>query len=101
MVNFGTGNSPSRNTNSFAHGRIVATRGALEALSSDEITVALNRHLRCDWGELDPEDLKANERALEFGGRLFSAYCTEAGTRFWIITEADWSATTVLLPEEY
>jgi hypothetical protein len=33
--------------------------------------------------------------------RLLSAYSTDAGVRFWIITEADRSVTTVLLPEEY
>jgi hypothetical protein len=62
---------------------------------------ALRRHARGDWGDLDDEDLQANERALKDGTRLLSAYHSSAGTKFWIITEWDRSATTVLLPEEY
>ena len=62
---------------------------------------ALRRHARGDWGDLDDEDRKANDRALQEGSRLFSAYKTKAGVKFWIITEADRSATTVLLPDEY
>ncbi len=62
---------------------------------------ALNRHLQGDWGTLDPEDIEANENALRNGGRLFSAYLTSAALKFWIITEADRSATTILLPEDY
>jgi hypothetical protein len=60
----------------------------------------LLRHLSGDWGEMDSEDRAANEWALGQGGRLFSAYDTPAG-RLWVITEADHSATTFLLPDEY
>ena len=35
------------------------------------------------------------------GARILSAYRTAENVRLWIITEADRSATTILLPEEY
>jgi hypothetical protein len=52
-------------------------------------------------GEVDAEDAKANQNALMHEERLLSAYRTSLGVRLWIITEADRSVTTVLLPEEY
>jgi hypothetical protein len=55
----------------------------------------------CDWGDLLDEDVKENELSLEQGLRLFSRYQTSQGERLWIITEADRSATTILLPIEY
>ena len=61
----------------------------------------LDRHARGDWGEVDVEDQQANQDALLHGERLLSAYRTSAGVRLWVITEADRSATTILLPEEY
>jgi len=61
----------------------------------------LDRHVCGDWGELPPEDAAANEQALLVGARLFSAYTLRDGTRLWIITEHDRSATTLLLPQEY
>ena len=62
---------------------------------------ALRRHARGDWGEVDAEDWKSNDRSLQEGTRLLSAYRTRSGIKLWIITEADRSVTTVLLPEEY
>ena len=87
----------------FPLGQTVATRGALEALlkSSESPLIFLGKHAAGDWGDLDPEDLQANEDALRDGSRLFSAYHTSLGTKLWVITEADRSATTILLPEEY
>ena len=85
----------------FASGDVYSTPGAITAVNSVESSLALIRHLQGDWGELDDEDKSANEHALEHGGRLVSAYTTVSGTRFWIITEADRSATTILLPSEY
>lgn len=61
----------------------------------------LSRHARGDWGVVDREDWRANDRALVESTRLFSAYLLKGGTKIWIITEADRAATTVLLPEEY
>jgi hypothetical protein len=85
----------------FALGNIVATPGALNVVSPEEILVALKRHLKGDWGELDQHDWNANNQALLDGTRLLSAYNTSDGERFWIITEADRSVTTVLLPGDY
>ncbi len=85
----------------FKPGQIVATQGAVAKLKQGEITKGLSRHLRGDWGEVDEEDREANEFALLDGDRLLSVYTTPNGVCFWIITEADRSATTVLLPEEY
>ena len=85
----------------FPLGKLVATPNALRAVTTAELSRATTRHHRVDWGELDPADKKANEEALAHGGRLLSAYQTGNGTRFWIITEADRSVTTVLLPEDY
>lgn len=92
---------PSRAGPRFALGRTVITRGALAALTGDDVLSGITRHARGNWGEVGPEDWTANDRALLCGGRLLSAYRSDAGTRFWVITEADRSVTTVLLPEEY
>lgn len=90
-----------RRARTFPLGRLVSTPAALEAIPPDEIQVALSRHLQGDWGECGPEDWEENELSLKEGYRLFSVYRSSAGTKFWIITEADRSATTVLLPEDY
>lgn len=85
----------------FALGTTVITRGAARSLPGEEVLTALARHARGDWGEVCEADREENELSLREGFRLISVYTTAAGERFWIITEADRSATTVLLPEEY
>ena len=87
----------------FSPGSVVATPGALEALraSGDDPLAYLVRHIAGDWGELDEHDRRENELSVEHGWRILSCYRMSNGTRFWIITEADRSATTFLLPEEY
>jgi hypothetical protein len=85
----------------FPLGRTLATPGALDAAAPWELPALLQRHASGDWGELDAHDRRANETALRTGERLLSAYTLGAGRRVWVITEADRSATTVLLPEEY
>lgn len=85
----------------FALGGIYSTPGALEVLTPAEMQTSLARHHRGDWGDLDAEDKQANDQALIHSSRLLSAYHSADGTKFWIITEADRSATTVLLPSEY
>lgn len=85
----------------FPLGNTVITPGALEALSMTAVLAALARHENGDWGEVCDEDRKANDRALIEGSRLLSVYRNGHGLKFWIITEADRSATTVLLPDEY
>ena len=86
-------------TTLFNLGYVVMTPGAA-ALEVDFIPY-LVRHASGDWGDLDAFDKQQNDLAVKQGLRILSAYNTDAGTRFWIITEADRSATTVLLPEEY
>jgi hypothetical protein len=82
----------------FPLGRLVITANAARCLTPREINDGLRRHESGDWGDLPAEDAEQNDAALREGeGRLFSAYGT--GTRrFWVITEADRSVTTILLP---
>lgn len=93
--------SSSKAVQKFALGRLVATPNALAQVPSDELLAALARHASGDWGDVCPEDWQANEQALSEGFRLLSAYHTKTGTKFWIISEADRSATTALMPEDY
>jgi hypothetical protein len=87
----------------FPLGKVVATPGALAALEPANQTPSefLRRHLSGDWGALDAHDIAENEYSLAHGFRLLSSYRTTAGETIWIITEADRSVTTLLLPEEY
>lgn len=85
----------------FPLGQIVITRSALEVISADDVSRALNRHAKGDWGQVCEDDRQENELSLKEGYRLLSAYRAADGTKFWIITEADRSATTVLLPDDY
>jgi hypothetical protein len=87
----------------FELGQTVITPGAEEALeiAGQTATEFLRRHVSGDWGELSDDDVKENEISLDQGFRLLSRYETSKGERLWIITEADRSATTVLLPIEY
>jgi hypothetical protein len=90
-------------TAKFPLGRVVATPGALVALSEAGQTPQefLDRHIAGDWGELDENDRQENELSVAEGFRILSAYRLRDGARIWAITEADRSATTLLLPEEY
>jgi len=85
----------------FTLGLLVATPGVVAAVSREDIWQALTRHAQGDWGTVCDEDKQANDEALNDGARILSAYTSQSGTKFWVITEADRSATTVLLPEEY
>ncbi len=86
----------------FALGQTLVTPGAVAAMRQAGVSPLslLSRHQRGDWGDLCKEDKQTNERALTTGERIFSSYRLES-VRFWVITEADRSATTILLPEEY
>jgi len=94
---------PSTNGVRFELGRVVATPGALDALrrTHSGAWTYLRRHVVGDWGDLDTADMAENELSLVAGFRLLSGYSLPDGTRIWIITEADRSCTTLLLPEEY
>jgi hypothetical protein len=87
----------------FPLGRVVATPGALSALEKAEQLPAefLDRHVNGDWGDVPEADKQENELSVEQGFRILSAYTTSAGDKIWIITEADRSYTTILLPSEY
>ena len=87
----------------FSLGRVVATPGALRALEKAEQLPEefLDRHVNGDWGDVPEADKQENEVAIEQGFRILSAYTTSAGDKIWILTEADRSATIVMLPEEY
>ncbi len=87
----------------FELGQVVATLGALELLVRYGRTPAeyLDRHLSGDWGDLDAHDKRENEWALRTGARIFSAYAVSPLNTLWVITEADRSSTTLLLPEDY
>ena len=87
----------------FSPGRVVTTPGALDAFktSGDDPLAYLMRHIAGDWGDVDEHDRRENELSLRHGWRLVSAYTLTTGVKIWIITEADCSLTTFLLPSEY
>ena len=87
----------------FALGRLVATPAALDELqraAADPVHY-IARHATGDWGEVEAEDRAANDRAVRAGERILSAYRLPTGARLWVITEADRTATTLLLPSDY
>ena len=85
----------------FNTGQIVITPNAQNTLHSEDVLTALSRHVRGDWGDVCKEDWNENEFSLDKHLRLFSVYHDRTKTKFWVITEADRSATTILLPEDY
>lgn len=86
----------------FGLGKTLATPGALEAMQARNISplTLLSRHQSGDWGDLDEDDKTENDLAVNEGLRVFSSY-SFGSVKLWVITEADRSATTILLPEEY
>lgn len=97
------GNTPPDSTESprFPLGRLLITPGARQRLNPDDVHACIERHAAGDWGECSPVDREENEYSLTRHLRLLSVYRDRDGTKFWVITEADRSATTVLLPEDY
>ena len=85
----------------FRLGHISTTPNTLEILTQQDILSAIQRHQAGDWGDVNQDDWHENEVSLEKGLRLWSAYHTTSGVKFWVITEADRSRTTILLPEDY
>ena len=88
-------------TQTFKLGQTVITPNAMNQLQADDVYAALRRHAGGDWGEVDAADRAENDLSLREGFRLLSVYSDRNHVRFWIITEADRSVTTVLLPEDY
>ncbi len=87
----------------FPLGQIVATPGALDAMEAagQNPMELFQRHARGDWGEVCAEDAQENELSVSDGYRVMSVYTLTSGTKVWVITEADRSVSTILLPEDY
>ena len=83
--------------------QVLATPAAIRAVEQAEQTLEelLERHRSGDWGDVCEDDRAFNDAAVSAGLRILSAYVLVSGVRLWIITEADRSVTTFLLPEEY
>ena len=90
-----------KSTRMISFGELAVTPGVMSKIPAIDVWHGVLRHTNGDWGDVCEEDWKLNDAALKDDGRLLSVYTTSDGTRFWIITEWDRSATTVLLPEEY
>jgi hypothetical protein len=87
----------------FPLGKLVMTPGALECMvkyAVDPVQL-IKRHARGDWGDLDEEDKKENDFSVTRDLRILSAYKVGNDEKLWVITEADRSSTTILLPDEY
>jgi len=86
----------------FSLGRTLSTPAAKEELNELNYSPLdlLRKHMSGDWSEMDVKDQQSNREAVSNGSRIFSAYIIE-GVKFWVITEADRSSTTILLPSEY
>ncbi|MGE3279721.1 MAG: hypothetical protein AB7H90_03315 [Alphaproteobacteria bacterium] len=84
----------------FQLGRVVATRSIANRFNPSILRLLAMRHGNGDWGDVDAEDWEINNQAVKNGDRILSVYNVDGAT-VWIITEADRSVTTILLPEEY
>jgi hypothetical protein len=85
----------------FPLGQLVAPPGALDVITFEQVHDLIERHRSGDWGDVSEQDWAANARALVEGSRLFSSFNISKYVRIWVITEANRSATTILLPCEY
>ena len=86
----------------FHPGNIVATPAVMEAVTAAFAGECMAQHIMGNWGTVCEEDWAANDQSVKDGSRLLSAYTEPTnGTKFWLITEADRSVTTYLLPSEY
>ena len=87
----------------FSLGQVVATPGALDLLDRTATNALdlLIRHQTGDWGSVPPEDAEENLQSISSGCRILSSYYLNDSERLWIITEADRSVTTLLLPDDY
>jgi hypothetical protein len=82
-------------------GNVIITPGAASKLPPEDVQRALRRHARGDWGEISEQEQRANDARLEEGGTIASIFTASNGERFYVLTEADRTVTTVLLPHEY
>jgi hypothetical protein len=86
----------------FKLGTVVATPRVREAFSGPYLASCVTRHASGDWGDLTEKERRLNDLALDAGGPLVSFYRQPGEDQgLYIITTADRSTTTILLPEEY
>jgi len=87
----------------FELGKLLATPGSNAAMmeAGQDPLELVQRHVTGDWSELDEHDQAENQFSIKHDLRILSAYTLSTGVKMWIITEADRSATTFLLPQEY
>ena len=81
-------------------GQLVITPSAMRRLTRGDVLSAIRRHTQGDPGDFADSHQQAKKRVVLEGCRRLSAYRAENGTRFFVITEADASLTTLMLPEE-
>jgi hypothetical protein len=84
-------------------GKCYATPAAIASLLRNGVNPAqlLARHRAGDWGNVSGDDWRENDKSCVAGTRVLSSYPMPDGERIWIITEANRSATTLLLPSDY
>lgn len=94
---------PARRVPLFPLGKVCATPGLIDALRDNAQSPLsfIARHVNGDWSEMDAHDQQANTESVTNGTRIFSSYRMKDGEKLWVITEADRSVTTLLLPSEY
>ncbi len=87
----------------FKLGRCVATPGAVSALARNRQnhSYLLMMHEQALWIHMDDAGVARNVQAIEAGGAVHGVFNLRDGQVLWVITDADRSATTLLLPEEY
>lgn len=86
----------------FHPGQVSATHGAHDLMEKTSTSPRdlLIRHLGLEQGDLCDVDHQTNKDALTNGGRILSSFLVKS-EKIWVITEADRSVTTLLLPSEY
>ena len=84
----------------FKIGRLIISPAALQALSTDEICLAVDNHICGQWGDISDHDRAANELALSTSAPLLSVYHTDTGTELRVLTTGNRFVTTVYLPTD-
>ena len=87
----------------FSLGKVLLTSAtnAMFCEGSLDVSELINRHVSGDWSDMCDDDIESNKDAIANGFRVFSSYKLSESQNIWIITEADRSITTILLPDEY
>lgn len=80
---------------------VLITGSARKLLRPQDVKVALERHSRGDWGDMNDFDKNANDLALASGKGVTSTYRDANQNRFLIVTSPNRARTLILLPNEY